>query len=152
MQNCMLRVAFYKAKGNFIDTIVRLFTWSKYSHCELLFPDGRLFSSDGWESKGVRFTTKYRPDNWDILYIGTDTKTIDNLVMWCNTFVGKKYDWLGVLRFVFPFLKESKDKWFCSEICTKALQEIKFLDQDIKAYKITPKKLYRLIVDTNAKR
>lgn len=43
------------------------------------------------------------------------------------------YDWRGVLRFVFKFLKQHPQDWFCSEIVVAALQPIiAGPEQDIK--------------------
>jgi hypothetical protein len=43
-----------------------------------------------------------------------------------------------------PFLPPSKDKWFCSEICTSALQQNGWF-KDVDAHKITPVKFFNLI-------
>lgn len=47
---------------------------------------------------------------------------------------GQDYDFNGVFGFIFPFVKHSPYKWFCSEWCAEAL----FLEN---SEKYTPKKL-----------
>ena len=49
-----MRVAFYKGEGNFFDKLIRWWTKSSYSHCELIFSDGIFFSADPRDG-GVRY-------------------------------------------------------------------------------------------------
>ena len=50
-----MQIAFYKAKfGNFTDKIVSAFTFSPYSHCEMVFSDG-ICASASLRDGGVRF-------------------------------------------------------------------------------------------------
>ena len=46
------KIAFYKAKGNIIDKSIRLWTRSKYSHCEIVI--GENWYSSSPRDKGVR--------------------------------------------------------------------------------------------------
>jgi hypothetical protein len=143
----ILKVAFYKASGNFSDKIIRLVTRSKYSHCELLLPDGRMFSSDGWDNGKVRYTYKYNINNWDFVDIDITDGELLTLISWCNHKIGLKYDWLGVFRFIIPFLKQDPERWFCSEICAAALRFINKINISIKPYKLSPKNLYNILTN-----
>jgi len=40
---------------------------------------------------------------------------------WLRRYQGQRYDWLGVFRFVFPFLRQSGMRWFCSEFVATVL-------------------------------
>lgn len=145
--NNILKVAFYKADGNFIDKVIRLFTRSKYSHCELLLPDGRMFSSDGWDNGKVRYNDKYNINNWDFIDINITNGELLTLLSWCDHKIGLKYDWLGVFRFVLPFLKQDPDRWFCSELCAAALKFIGKIGMNIKTSGLSPNALFKLLVD-----
>ena len=142
-----IRIAFYKADGNFIDKIIRIITNSKYSHCELLLPDGRMFSSDGWDNGKVRYTTQYNLDNWDILTFDIKDSELATLISWCDHKIGLQYDWLGVTRFIIPFIKQDPDKWFCSEIVCAGLEFIGRINKSIKTYRVSPKSLYNILTE-----
>ena len=142
-----VKVVFYKASGNTIDKLIRLFTNSKYSHCELLLPDGRMFSSDGWDNGKVRYTTQYNLDNWDILTFDIKDSELATLISWCDHKIGLQYDWLGVTRFIIPFIKQDPDKWFCSEIVCAGLEFIGRINKSIKTYRVSPKSLYNILTE-----
>lgn len=142
-----IRIAFYKADGNFIDKIIRIITNSKYSHCELLLPDGRMFSSDGWNNGIVRYTDKYTLCNWDFVNIDITEYELSTLLSWCDHKVGLKYDWMGVARFIIPFLKQDPEKWFCSELCCAALKFIGKLSRKVESFKMSPQNLYDTLVN-----
>jgi len=141
-----MQLAFLKREDTFFATLIRWWTHSKYDHCELIFSDGRMFSSRN--TTGVCF----RPDNfipgatyWDFIDIPM-TADEENIVrMWCVDEVGKAYDWLGiVLCQILGWHRESKDKWFCSEICLTALQQVG-LYKGQKPYRFAPGDLYDLV-------
>lgn len=146
-----IKVIFYKAEGNLLDKLVRWWTSSLYSHCEILFNDGRIYSADGWNSKMVRYTTKYNLDNWAVLEVPlTDTK-YRHLKNWCSDRVGQKYDWLGVIRFVLPFVPQSDDKWFCSELCGAALKFVGLLGFNVDVHGMSPQGLYNKLLPLHKK-
>lgn len=146
----MLRVAFYKGKGQLVDKIIRIATRGTYSHCELLFPDGQMFSSDAW-SGGVRWNDNYNLDNWDIIEIDIPDFKLSTLEDWCTSKQNKKYDWLGVVRFIVPFLKQDPDKWFCSELCGAGLKFIGVIPVKTKTSKLSPQELYTILVNKGDK-
>ena len=88
-----MKLAFFKGKGGFISRFIRRRTNGKYSHVELVFPDGISFSSNEFEG-GVRFKDiDYfaEANDWDLVPVdGIDSK---KLRVWCGSKVGKKYDW-----------------------------------------------------------
>lgn len=141
-----IRVLFYTAEGRLIDKIIRWFTGSKYSHCEILFPSGKMFSSDAWGG-GVRYTKQYTLQNWDIVPIRITAEEHKTLVDWCDWKIGSPYDWTGALAFAIPFLEQSTDKWFCSELCGEALRLIGKVPTTSIAHKLTPQGLYNLLIN-----
>jgi hypothetical protein len=139
-----MQVVFYKAGGKWIDKLIRWWTMSPYSHCELLFPDGTMFSADAW-SGGVRYRTEFKPSNWDYVYLPMADDLVAQLRTWCDEHNGLKYDWLGIFGFVLPVFKGSKKRWFCSEICCAGLQEVGVISEDVEAGKQAPHDLYVLL-------
>jgi hypothetical protein len=140
----VIRVAFYKGKGKFIDKLIKWWTKSPYSHCELMFPDDRMFSSDAW-SGGVRYNKNYNLANWDIVETPITQIELRSLIEWCDWKNGSAYDWWGTLSFILPFVHESKKKWFCSELCAAGLIWISKLPSTTKISNLDPGELYKLL-------
>lgn len=56
-------------------------------------------------------------------YPDYDTRKRYKIATWAlENLTGRHYDWLGILRFKFPWLFHKKDQFFCSEGCTAAIQ------------------------------
>lgn len=117
-----MKIAFYKWKGDWLDSLIRWFTGQQYTHCELIFPTWEAFSSserDGW----VRFKKiEFRKENWDIIdyYVWKDE--VNKLYNKAKLECWKKYDFKWILfSIIFKYNVHSKDKWFCSEICWSLL-------------------------------
>lgn len=133
----MICLAFYKGKGNWWDKLIKWWTGSKYSHCELIFGDSAWFSADAWQNK-VRYTSfDANPYNWDYVEFVTTVKDEMILRAWCDSKVGKKYDWWGILGFILPLRIESPNRYFCSEICVAALQQIGKFER-VDSSKVSP--------------
>lgn len=140
----MLQVAFYKGPGKFVDWLIRFWTRSNYSHCEILFPDEVMFSADAWTNR-VRYTHYFDKANWDFVPIDVPEGSVWALREWCNARVGKEYDWWGVVRFVLPFVKQDPTKWFCSELCGAGLKFIGVVPVPTKTSKLSPKDLHKVL-------
>ena len=119
-------LAFYKGppRNDWLHTIshyaIRLWTWSKYSHAELVI-DGICYSSStrdgGVRSKRIDLSS----GRWDVVEMPLDRFREDDALSWFLINNGDKYDWAGVWRFVFPFLPQSEKRWFCFEAIGSAL-------------------------------
>jgi hypothetical protein len=133
-----MKIAFYKSQhGGVVDTVINSLSGrGGYSHVELVFSDGRFFSSSG-EDGGVRFRGVV-PDasHWTMFELPVTAVEEAVLRAWCATEIGKKYDWTGVIGFVFP-THCGQGRWFCSEICLTALQQIG-LFPGIEAWHVMP--------------
>ena len=141
----MMQVIFYKAKkGNAVDKLIAFYTstlyekitgkWlDTYSHVELLFSDGYMFSAS--QRTGLTAYRKHILDfeKWEYIDIEVDEKEVRALA---NKYAGKAYDYLGVISFLGIGKQEDK-KWFCSEVVAKCL--------GYKNTKISPNGLYRLL-------
>ncbi len=147
-----MKVIFYgNRKGNIFDKLIRWWTspllqmfngeWvNSYSHVEILFSDGMMFSASQYENSTRFKVHKYKRSIWKYVDLEV-TETEERVVReYCKSVNGKKYDYLGILGFVIG-LHHNNKKWFCSEVCTKALQEIE-LCTNLVAYKVSPNRLY----------
>lgn len=145
----MIIVAFYKAPGNFFDKLIRLWPLSrgKYSHTEIIFPDGLWWSSSPRDG-GVRYKPiSADPKIWDLKRIPT-SKSIESEVRgWCNKQLGKRYDWLGILfSQIFPLDIDDKKRYFCSESNVDALK-VAGMFNGVHSNTIDPNKLWDMLTE-----
>lgn len=115
-------LAMYKAKGNWVDKVIRLFTGKPYSHCEIAVEvvEGMPYCySSSPRDGGVRRKMMTLPkDKWDLIPLSyTSGQQIEDLYQKTR---GKKYDFLGAVACVLP-LPERPNRYFCSEWCYEAI-------------------------------
>lgn len=156
-----IRLAFYKAeKGTVWSKLIAMWTQGPYSHVEAVFytipatttevpvlqhdPDGVLCFSSAENDGGTRFKALTMMDGkWD--YVDVNDIDEGQAYKFCKTQLGKKYDWDGIVGFVLSFKSANPDEVFCSEVCTKILQnQGKFLD--LVASKTSPNALYKRLL------
>jgi hypothetical protein len=98
---------------------VKIATFSKYSHCELVI-DGICWSSSP-RDKGVRSSwIDLQDGKWDLVQLPA-CYSKEKALQWFKQHEGLKYDLLGAIRSAAPVGRNQKDKWFCSEACAAAL-------------------------------
>lgn len=143
-------VAFYKHKRplnswknicfRLFDEIIRLATYGKYSHCEVVIPnfeqDGDLlfecYSASNMDG-GVRLKLMPLPkERWDLVKVNVNS---DLVRLYFKQTKGLKYDMLGAIGVVLP-VGENKHKYFCSEWCAGAIGLA-------NPHKYSPNSLYR---------
>ncbi|MBD9483913.1 hypothetical protein IB229_13080 [Pseudomonas sp. PDM14] len=116
----LIYLALYKGKGKLFNRLIRLWTRSKYSHCELVMPDGRWLSASAMDG-GVR-AKRIDLDlaHWDLIPLPwANAAHIEGLF---QRHQGKGYDWVGILLSqVVPIAIQSPARMFCSEFCAAAL-------------------------------
>ncbi len=125
----MLKLAFYKGKGTWIDRIIRWWTQSIYSHVELvcLHKDGLSIGlvSSSPRDGGVRYKvipkSYFKADNWTLVD-ASDRLDMDKLGQFFINHYPAHYDFKGILLSQLMSLnRHSKNKYFCSEFCAEAL-------------------------------
>lgn len=139
-----MKIAFYLAEnGNWQDKLISFFTVSKYSHCELVFPDGE-FGSASSRDGGVRLKYIEQNTHWDFFDLknpdGTEISEAQRQMMysWFITYTGEAYDWPGSIMSLFGVDWTSDDKHFCSEVCADLL--------DLNPI-VTPQKLFENLIE-----
>lgn len=151
-----MRLAFYKAeKGTVWSRLIAMWTQGPYSHVELVFnegtqpplgvtaiqhdPHGTLCFSSAENDNGTRFKILDMNDGkWDFI----DVKLDEQLALAdAKSFLGLKYDWKGIMGFVFAPIPDNKYEYYCSEIVTLLLQQ-QGLVKDINSHKTSPNQLY----------
>jgi len=141
-----MKIAFRKKCHTIYAKIICFWTFGKYSHSELVFSDGTTFSSDEADG-GTRWKDELeKPEEWDFIDIPCNKTQEKEIRRFCEGEDGLKYDMAGI-GFSFlpiPIGWQSAEKWFCSEICAAALQQIGYL-VGYTPSRISPNKLYSLL-------
>ena len=146
-----MELIFYIAsRGDIYDKLVAAATFGRYSHVEIRFSDGMCFSSSSRDG-GTRFKQiELNPLNWDIVPLSFVTKEQENEVrMWCESQLGKAYDWRGILCFYLPGDIRDRSKWYCSDVCACALREAAILNLPLK---VSPSQMYKIVKKEMARR
>lgn len=136
---------FYKAKGNYFDKMIRMWTRGPYSHVEFMFSDGAWFGSSPREG-GCRYSNiALDTSKWDFVKIDVTEEQEKVIRAWCNNQNGKGYDWTGIfLSQIFTFNVDDPKKWFCSELCTAGLKLIGRFEKVVPE-SVHPNKLYKML-------
>jgi uncharacterized protein YycO len=135
-------IALYHGHG-LMSRLIRWRTWSKVSHAAWLLADGSVI--EAWTSGGVRhvasLSTRHHPGTTVRIYRvpGLHSETVEKLL---TSQLGKKYDWLGILGFVFRRRTQNQDRFFCSELiywaCRMAGLE---LLREVEPWQVSPGEL-----------
>jgi hypothetical protein len=121
-----MKLAFYKGspKNDWLHTIshygIRLWTFSKWSHAELVIDDICWSSSardGGVRSKQIDLNS----GRWDIIDLNVPESLEQQALAWFHKHNGAKYDYRNILRFVFTPTGHDKNKWVCFEAIAEAL-------------------------------
>jgi hypothetical protein len=137
-----MKIIFYKAKyGTYWDKFIAWLTDGPFSHCEIVFSDGKCFSASPRHG-GVRFKDiNIIEERWTEIDLG-DIPEEEEIINWCSTQIGKKYDYFGAIGLVIPFFPNDPETWYCSEICSTI---INMTSKIHLKNNIDPNKLYRII-------
>lgn len=113
-----MQLAVYKAKGTILDALIRWWTGSSYSHCELVI-NGMAYSSSA-RDRGVRHKKiVFNPDHWD--FIDIPWAKVEDVLAYFDRTEGEPYGWSDIIaRQVFNRPGNSSGQ-FCSEWCAAAL-------------------------------
>lgn len=105
--------------GSFFGWVISKKTWHGISHCEMYTGRGKAVASRDGIGVGL-----YEWRNTELAYILRPTHPLDWTAFWrwFKTVDGQKYDWFGLLRFVYTKSgsTSNNNKQFCSEFLTRA--------------------------------
>lgn len=117
--NNVVYLASYKGKGGFIDRAIRWLVKGQYSHSEIFIVsnDGVIGVTSAGTEGGVRYKDQqFDFSVWDFIELPFVTESM--VWDWYHQNMGDKYDWWGVIRFMFPWAApQHQSAWFCSECC-----------------------------------
>lgn len=113
-----VQLALYKGEGDFLNRLIRWWTNSPYSHCELVVR-GTCYSSSVRDG-GVRAKVMALPsDKWDLF--GLTWADDDAVTDWFIAHERDRYGWLDLLTGQLLGMQRDYRGVFCSEACAKAL-------------------------------
>ena len=150
-----ITIAFYKGKGNCLNSIVRWWTKSIYSHAELVLPDTVtwLGISPFLKSRvDSRIKLSINPAEWDFVTLRVTQEQLDIIMEFFEDTKDQRYDWIGMLLSQFlPCKIKHKKRWYCSEWIAYALRISCVFDwRIIKIYDrkdLSPAVLHDLVTD-----
>jgi uncharacterized protein YycO len=140
-----MKLIYTSKKHSLSSFFIRLFTFSKYSHCAIDLGDDMII--DTVLTTGVRTSTVAEfaamyPDQ-----VVIDIKVPDdiNAYQFALEQVGKPYDWSAIISLAAQRDWQEPDKWFCSELVEAILAAgglQRFRDE---VYKITPQESWSIL-------
>lgn len=121
-----IKIAFYKGKGTWTNSVVRWWTNSVYSHAELILPDGVTWVGISPFLNSVvtkRIVLDYNHNKWDLLEVEITEDQYEMIMQFFEDTKGQGYDWIGMLLSQFlPCKIKHRERWYCSEWIAYALR------------------------------
>ena len=117
-----MKIAFYKHNKNFVSKLVKWWTHGDYSHCELIIQekDGLYLCGSVIPFKRIELVWKQlKTEQWDIIDCPIGNSL--HAQIFFEKIVGLKYDYLGLLGFIFRRGQQLDHRWFCSEAIAAAI-------------------------------
>ena len=151
-----IQIAFFRGKGNCVNSVVRWWTNSIYSHAEIILPDGYTWigispflKSKVDERKKIFFELQ----EWDFIDIEITEEQYNIIMEFYEDTKGQGYDWIGMLLSQFlPCKIKHKKRWYCSEWISYALRIACIIDwRKIRIYErkdLSPAVLHQLLTDS----
>ena len=126
--------------GDCIASLVKWQSRSHYSHVALLIP-GTNTVIESYPFKGVR-KRELTAKDWDHIHAyeitGMTARQWDKAIQFCESQLGKGYDWRNVFRFISRVPARENDRWFCSEIAFRAIEEAGLRLLNMAAHYVNP--------------
>lgn len=141
----LIHIVLFRGKG-FISTCIR---WqagmgAKYSHAALLI-QGCLFES--WQGVGVRMKRNWaKPDDGtvDLYELEVTAEQAGRMQNFLLLQLGKRYSYLGCIRFLTRRDRDERNAWFCSELVVAACHHAGvMLFKNTKPWEVNPDTLKR---------
>lgn len=130
----MIKLQFTRGKGP-VAWAIRWFTWSSYNHVDFVLSDGSLLGAKA--SGGVRVR--------EPLAGKKVTYTVDapeSVLYAAQSQIGKSYDFMAIVGFLFRRRWHRPNRWFCSEFVAWAFEQGGYpLLRSEGLYRLTPRDL-----------
>ena len=148
-----MEIAFYKGPGDIVTFLIRKITRSSYSHAKIRFFDGLVFQASGRKPAGISLRPWKEETKcyWDAVKIPLTFDEELSVLRYSQKFIGGRFSWRGVFRFLFPWMAEDEDGWYCTELIVHILQETLGMLRDVHV-ELTPQELYEKLLTCSRSR
>lgn len=105
--------------------LIRFGTWSKYSHVDIILGDGQhVIGATALEGVRVEYVheMKRKSSAWAIYEF--DCKLDRELQQLAISQLGKGYDYLAIIGFIFRKKWQKETRWFCSELVAWVAEQL----------------------------
>jgi hypothetical protein len=112
-------LAFYCGAGNWRDAVIRQTTGSRFSHVELVGPNGQCVSASKRDGNQVRQKRiDFKTGHWTFLHTAHDPAKA-----WAisQQYIDAPYDTLGAVFSGLHVPRHIRGAWFCSELVAHSL-------------------------------
>ena len=138
-----MRVAFCRS-NTLASWLVRVFSWSEYSHVAIVSDDGRVVEAV-WPRVRELSLDDFESDNGLTKFVAFPCADPAGALAWARSQIGKPYDLLAVVGFVMHRDWTATRRWFCSEFVAMAFEEGHSpLFRDAALHRVTPQNLWEL--------
>ncbi len=142
-----MRIALYRGKS-WISKAIQWQTRGPYSHAAVILPDDSII--EAWHSPSRVRSIKRLGDGHtpgtkvDVFNVETSERQRDDISVYLYQQVGKKYDFMAILRFISRRHRNNPNRWFCSELVFSAFAHagINLLART-ESYEVSPVMLAR---------
>jgi len=119
-----MRILAYKGTS-FTSRLIRLQTRSEYSHVSVQLEDDTVI--EAWGRGGVRHLSgpleAHKEGTHIDSFVVNASVDEERVLGFLNSQLGKKYDFLSVMRFFTRRKSSADDRWFCSELVVEAYRQ-----------------------------
>jgi uncharacterized protein YycO len=137
-------IACFRGKG-VVSDLIRWQTRGQYSHVAWLLPTGRVIESHfvgGVQISESPFVLNGINADFDVFSVkcltGVQCASISSFL---RRQIGRKYDYLGIIRFLAGINRDNENRWFCSELVAEACELAGRPLLKTDAWKISPESL-----------
>ena len=107
-----IKIAYYIGGTRFIDRIIRLWSRSSISHCEIVFDE--LCCSSSPRDRGVRCKIiDLNNGKWEV--VEYEIPIEENPFIWFRENNGKRYSYGTIINFIVKIFPKSSERYICTE-------------------------------------
>lgn len=134
-------ICYFHKDKSVVGFLIRLLSNGKYDHTSFYYK-GWVYEAT---FKGVIRTRIKEWDGKNSVIAQKKIKEYNSITEWLESQLGKKYDWLGVLSFVFRFLPVKRGRWYCSELLIVSVAKVRGKLDMLENQKVSPDLAWRII-------
>lgn len=141
-----MQLIFQKRARGIYSRLICWWTGGEHYHVGMLF-DGHVVIESNSEQGVVTFTLGQKLDlsRWDVIDMPLTEDQTEAVKSFLFREIDCRYDWAGlIMAQIFGFSRESKTKWFCSELAVATLQQAGLL-QGARPCNWSPNRLYKWV-------